>query len=86
MVNENKETIKNILIAFSMLVGMVAVYVFESIINKPKEWVVIDINNLIDIVDVGVDLVIYGVSIVTAHPLTIVVFVGFMVWFMGKLK
>ena len=37
MVNENKETIKNILIVFSMLVGMIAVYILELIIKKPKE-------------------------------------------------
>lgn len=83
---ESKKTISNILIAFSMLVGMVFTYIIESMWNPPGEWVVIDIKNVIDIVNVGIDITLYAVSIIIAHPLTMILFVGFMVWFRGRLN
>lgn len=88
--SKSNETIKengsNILIAFSMLVGIVAVYTLESLWKPSREWISIDINNLIDVVDVVVDIALYGTSIIITHPMTIIMFVGFMVWFMVKLK
>lgn len=88
--SKSNETIKengsNILIAFSMLVGIVAVYILESLWKPSIEWISIDINNLIDVVDVVVDIALCGTSIIITHSITIIVFVGFMTWFVGKLK
>lgn len=86
MTHEIIEDIRNILIAFSMLVGMVAVSIIESIWNPPKEWVVIDINSFIAVINTGIDVALYGTSLITTHPLTVVMFVAFMAWFVGKMR